>query len=226
MSPAHRQMDQSPPSRLGEGDPTRSLRSELLPAASGELSELSPPPSAGRQAGHGGLGRAGLGLAFRGGVRAPDPSLWCGSGRSAVLGGGQGFRAPRPSFCARGGETIGEGESRRAATPGRAGGRGRYVWGKFSSPAWRAHVYACAGLDLGRQAARGRWGWGWRWRGPFFSPSGRRSAWTPRSKDASALGGWSPSPDLGRQAWGFSSAPPPHPRDGWGVRDSTPSGLR
>lgn len=72
---------------------------------------------------------------------------------------GSGRHGSADFFPHRRRETSGEGQSRRAATLGRIGGESAAdVRGKFSSSARRAHVYAYAGLDRGRQAARGRWG--------------------------------------------------------------------
>lgn len=64
VSPAHRHMDQSPPSRLGEGDPTRSLGSGELPAASGELPTAQPAAKRGQRVPAGAV----LGRPRRGGV--------------------------------------------------------------------------------------------------------------------------------------------------------------
>lgn len=143
MSPAHRQMDQSPPSRLGEGDPARSLRSGLLPAALGELSEPSPPPSAGRGAclaRSPGPGRSrALPPAVAGCEPPTDPSRAVRAGqpasKEAVREPGHRGLPPAP------GERSGEGVSRRAATPGSEGPKGAGgAWVKFSSSPWKAHA--------------------------------------------------------------------------------------
>ena len=125
-----------------------------LPGA--QLAAERRPPSLAQSPGPGRSRGAPAGVACE--SSSPIPPAQFGEVRRPPM-----RRSGRPGsadfFPHRRRETSGEGQSRRAATLGRIGGeRAAGVRGKFSSSARRAHVYAYAGLDRGRQAARGRWG--------------------------------------------------------------------
>lgn len=144
-----------------------------------------------------------------------------GSGRFGCPGGGgQGARLgsllPAPGRRQRG-KGVSKGcDARRAGAECATGLRG-----KFSSFAWRAHVYVCEGLDAGQQAARRCWRLASE--GSFFSraPRGRGSASAPQPRTQPHAEGVAPSPDPNRQTR-FFYCPSSNPRDGRGVLDSTP----
>lgn len=71
-------------------------------------------------------------------------------------------------------------------------------------------MYACAGIDLGGQAARGRWRLALEGVLLFPCAFGETLCFGSLAKDESARGGWSPLARLGPLSRGFSSARPPH----------------
>lgn len=217
-------MDQSPPSRLGEGDPTRSLGSGELPAASGELPTTQPAATRGQRAWRRVLARAVLGRSRRGGVPVLAGPLRRSSGRFAGLGGrSEGVWAQH--FSARAGEGRHRGRVSKGCDDGCARGeRAAGLRGKFSRSAWRSHVCACEGLDPAGWP-RGDAG-GWRSRGSSFStaPSGRRLVSVPRPRTHPPAEGAASSPDPGHQD-GLFLAPLPQPPGGSGALHSAPSSL-
>lgn len=149
VSPGIGPMDVSPLSWQGEGDSTPSLGCEELPAAWESSPGPSPPPSAGRKPGaEPWPGQSPGAPAGAGCESPPDPSgvIRAGSPASEAAVGEPGLGSLLP-------EPVSKGcDARRAGGECVAG-----VRGKFSSFAWRAHVYACEGLDPGQRAALRRW---------------------------------------------------------------------
>lgn len=131
-------MDQSTPSWLEEGDPTRSLVSGELPAASGELPTAQPGESL---AGWSRGAPAGVGCQSTSDLfGAVGPGSPASEAAARAFGLGRLLPAPR-----RG--DFGEGVSEGCDNGCARGERAVSVRGKFSSSVWSSHVYACEGLD-------------------------------------------------------------------------------
>lgn len=152
---------------------------------------------------------------------SPHPTHRRGSGRFGCPGGGgQGARLgsllPAPGRR-QWGKGVSKGcDARRAGDKCAAGLRG-----KFSSFAWRAHVYVCEGLDPGQQAALRCWRLASE--GSFFSlaPRGRLSASAPQPWTQPHAEGVAPSPDP-KPPNEVSLLPLLQPPGWLGVLDSTP----